>query len=79
MRSPALFVGFLVLLVLLLGSSCSATGKVIYFNQLNTTQSREAAKNNTDALGKGMLFDVRGNRCHRGFTRDHHGRCRRIV
>lgn len=67
-----------LLFLLLLGPSCRGAGKVIYFNQLNRTQSAEMAKNQTDLLGKGMLFDVRGNRCHRGFTRDHHGRCRRV-
>ncbi|KAH8317093.1 hypothetical protein KR074_010105 [Drosophila pseudoananassae] len=67
-----------LLLLLLLGPSCRGAGKVIYFNQLNRTQSTEMARNQTDLLGKGMLFDVRGSRCHRGFTRDHHGRCRRV-
>nr|XP_017012973.2 uncharacterized protein LOC108068083 [Drosophila takahashii] len=72
---------FLLLLLLLLGcsSSCCGSGKVIYFNQLNSSQSLEASKNTTDALGKGMLFDTRGNRCRHGFVRDHHGRCRRLV
>ncbi|XP_016988535.1 uncharacterized protein LOC108051094 [Drosophila rhopaloa] len=79
MRSQLLSVGCLLILVLLLGSSCSGTGKVIYFNQLNSTQSEELAKNNTGSVGKGMLFDTRGNRCRHGFIRDHHGRCRRIV
>nr|AJM71451.1 dromepin-6 [Drosophila melanogaster] len=84
MRSVLPSVGFLLLLALLLlalllGSSCTESGRVIYFNQLNTTQALEAAKNNSDALGKGMLLDVRGNRCPRGFVRDHHGRCRRRV
>ncbi|EDX02880.1 uncharacterized protein LOC6525952 [Drosophila yakuba] len=82
MRSLLPTVGLLnllLLLVLLLGSSCIECGRVIYFNQLNTTQAEEEAKNNTDALGKGMLLDMRGNRCQRGYVRDHHGRCRRRV
>ncbi|EDV46222.1 uncharacterized protein LOC6551574 [Drosophila erecta] len=78
MRSVLPTVG-LLLLVLLLGSVCIESGRVIYFNPLNTTQAQEAAKNSTDELGKGMLLDVRGNRCQRGFVRDHHGRCRRRV
>lgn len=52
MRSVLPSVGFLLLLALLLGSSCTESGRVIYFNQLNTTQALEAAKNNSDALGK---------------------------
>ncbi|XP_017063978.1 uncharacterized protein LOC108103123 [Drosophila eugracilis] len=79
MRFVLLSGGLLLLLVLLLGASCNGAGKVIYFNQLNSVQSLEASKNNTDALGKGMLFDTRGNRCRHGFVRDHHGRCRRVV
>ncbi|XP_033170015.1 uncharacterized protein LOC117147282 [Drosophila mauritiana] len=79
MRSVLPSVEFLLLLALLLGFSCTESGRVIYFNELNTTQAREAANNNTHALGKGMLLDVRGNRCPRGFVRDHHGRCRRRV
>ncbi|XP_017030147.1 uncharacterized protein [Drosophila kikkawai] len=80
MRSlPSLLSLLGLLLVLLLGSQCSGTGKVIYFNHLNETQSARASKNQTDLLGKSMLFDTRGNRCRHGFIRDHHGRCRRLV
>ncbi|KAH8287495.1 hypothetical protein KR054_008810, partial [Drosophila jambulina] len=81
MRSLLSLLSLLVLLmvvVLLPDSPCSGTGKVIYFNHLNATQSQKAAKNQTDLLGKSMLFDTRGNRCRHGFIRDHHGRCRRV-
>ncbi|XP_017114324.1 uncharacterized protein LOC108137252 [Drosophila elegans] len=76
MRSPLLL---LLVFALLLGPSYGGSGKVIYFNQLNSSQSAEVAKNTTGSVGKGMLFDTRGNRCRHGFIRDHHGRCRRIV
>ncbi|KAH8420504.1 hypothetical protein KR009_011059 [Drosophila setifemur] len=71
---PLLLLLLPILLILQLGSPCSGAGKVIYFNQLNTTESH-TTQNQT---GKGMLFDIGGPRCRRGFMKDHHGRCRRV-
>ncbi|XP_030564644.1 uncharacterized protein LOC115765293 [Drosophila novamexicana] len=58
----------------------SSAARVIYYNVLNSNQSIEAENNNSiNAIGKGMLFEVRRLECRRGFMHDHHNRCRRIV
>ncbi|EDW00534.1 uncharacterized protein LOC6565080 [Drosophila grimshawi] len=66
-------------IILMLSQLQCSDARVIYFNQLNTS-IEESNKNSTkDAIGKGMLLEVRGPSCRHGFMRDHHNRCRRIV